>query len=73
MFYVKSKINEAVEINVDITDENVYTRCPGCGAEISIDIVEEIRNGDFDLFGTTVYCSDKCLTAMRKKIKSASC
>lgn len=77
MFYVKSKMNgndkASAEIAVEITDENVFTRCPSCGAEIPVDIVEEIRNGDFDLFGTAVYCNDNCLEAMRKKIKSASC
>lgn len=73
MYYVKSKLADGCEINVEITDENVFTRCPNCGAEIPIDIVEVIRNEDFDLFGTAIYCNDKCLAAMQKKIKNASC
>ncbi len=59
MFYVKSKFAEGAEINIEFTDENVYTRCSACGAEIPVDIVEEIRNADFDLYGTAFYC-EKC-------------
>lgn len=59
MFYVKSKFAEGTEINIEITDENVYTRCPACGAEISVDIAEEMRNADLDLYGTAFYC-EKC-------------
>lgn len=71
MFYVKSKINEESEIHIDITDENVFTRCPGCGAEIPVDIVEGIRNEDLDLFGTAIYCHE--CTVIRRTIKNAPC
>ena len=27
MFYVKQKISEDAGVNIDITDENVFTRC----------------------------------------------
>lgn len=71
MFYVKSKINETTAINVDITDENVYTRCPECGAEFLVDFFSDwIKDENVDLCGTTVYCSE-CST--NGKIKSASC
>ena len=33
MFYVKEKLNEAVTVSIEITDTNVFTRCPGCGDE----------------------------------------
>lgn len=69
MFYVKSKLTEETEINIEITDENVFTRCPNCGVEISVDIVEESRSEDFDLFGTALYCP-KC---SERICKSASC
>jgi hypothetical protein len=29
-----------VEATVEITDENVFTRCPGCGDEVSVDLAE---------------------------------
>ena len=28
MFYVKETINDAVEVKVEINDENVFCRCP---------------------------------------------
>lgn len=59
MYYVKSKLADGAEINVEITDENVFTRCNGCGAEMPVDIVAESRNDDFDLCGTMCYCP-KC-------------
>ena len=59
MFYVKSKIGNLAEINVEVTDENVYTRCPICGEEFNIDIQDFLLDEEFDLFGTSVYC-EKC-------------
>ena len=58
MYYVKSKLADGCEINIDITDENVFTRCPNCGAEIPIDIVEESQIDGFDLCGTVCYCHE---------------
>ena len=55
MFCVKEKLNGAVEVTVEITDENVYTRCPGCGDEVSVDLAELFSNGESDLYGTAVY------------------
>jgi len=45
-------------ITTEITDENVFTQCPGCGSEVSIDLVELFSDGAGDLFGTAVYCAD---------------
>lgn len=60
MFYVKTKLSDECEINTEITDENVFTRCAECGAEIHIDLGELAGNcGELDLFGTAVFC-DKC-------------
>lgn len=68
MFCVKEKLNGAVEVTVEITDENVYTRCPGCGDEVSVDLAELFSNGESDLYGTAVYC-DKC----SRKIRNERC
>ena len=59
MFYVKEKLSDAVEVTVEITDENVFTHCPSCGDEVSIDLAELFSDGESDLYGTAVYC-DKC-------------
>ena len=71
MFYVKTKLNDTTDIKVDITDENVYTRCPKCGAEFLVDFFSDLMKDDnVDLCGTTVYCSE-CSTT--DTIKNASC
>lgn len=56
MFYVKAKINDAVEISTDIHDDNVFCTCPGCGCEVGVDLAEIFSTGNSDLYGTSVYC-----------------
>ena len=58
MFYTKAELTDGVVFTTEITDENVFTRCPGCGDKVSIDIAELFSDGEGDLFGTSVYCSD---------------
>lgn len=59
MFYVKERLNEAMEISIEITDENVFCHCPMCGFEVPVDIAEILSDGESDLFGTSVFC-DEC-------------
>lgn len=58
MFYVKEKINDAVEVSIDISDKNVFCICPGCGGEVCVDLADMLPNEDFDLYGTSVYFDD---------------
>ena len=58
MFYVKAKINDSVEITTKIHDDNVFCICPGCGCEVEIDLAELFSDGESDLYGTAVYCTD---------------
>lgn len=51
MFYVKEPINDAMEVTVEISDENVFCRCPVCGREV-------LGDGKGDLSGTAVLCED---------------
>lgn len=51
MFYVKSQIGENSAIVTEITDENVFTRCPDCGSEIAVDLSDLADEGQHDLFG----------------------
>ncbi len=66
MFYVKEKLSRAVEVTVEITDENVFTRCPGCGDEVGVDLAELFSDSESDLYGTAVYC-DECSREIRNK------
>lgn len=66
MFYVKAKLSDAVEVTVEITDENVFTRCHGCGDEVSVDLAELFSDGEGDLYGTAVYC-EECSRKIRKE------
>lgn len=57
MFYVKTRLDPETVIEVDITDENVFTRCPECGAEVQIDLNDMVdEGGQLDLYGVSVCC-----------------
>ena len=58
MFYVKERLSDTLEISTQITDENVFCHCPICGSEVSVDIAEILSDGESDLFGTAIYCSE---------------
>jgi len=53
MFYVKVRGRK-----VNIREDNVFTRCPVCGKEHAVDIVELFSGGDIDLYGTAIYCPE---------------
>ena len=38
MFYIKENLNDTTSISVEINNENVYCRCPQCGAEVPVDL-----------------------------------
>lgn len=59
MFYVKEQLNDALDISVEINDENVFCRCPHCGSEVQVDLADVFHDGEIDLFGTAVLC-DRC-------------
>lgn len=71
MFYVKEQLNDAMEVSIEINDENVFCHCPRCGTEMQVDLAEVFADEEIDLFGTAVMC-DSC----SKKImggKSCGC
>ena len=59
MFYVKEKINEVMEVRIEVGSDNVYGICPRCGDEVQINL-EDLANADdsLDLYGMAVYCDD---------------
>ena len=63
MFYLKTELAEGVALETEITDENVFTRCPECGAKVPVDLAAFVGDEDFDLYGMGVYCDD-CAKAM---------
>ena len=62
MFYVKEKINDVMEVSIEINDENVFCTCPKCGKEVRVDLVEVLEEGD--LVSTKV-CCNTCSETMR--------
>ena len=62
MFYVKEKINNSMEISIEINDENVFCTCPKCGKEVRVDLVGVLEEGD--LVSTQV-CCNTCSETMR--------
>lgn len=64
MFYVKAEIADGVTIQAEVTHENVFNRCPRCGAEVAVDLAEIVTDDGLDLYGTALYC-DECARAVR--------
>ena len=62
MFYVKEKINDVMEVSIEVNDENVFCTCPKCGKEVRVDLVEVLEEGD--LVSTQV-CCNTCSETMR--------
>lgn len=58
MFYVKEKISNAVELSTELTEKNVYSRCPKCGKEVQVNLEDVFSEGDVDLSRTSVLCED---------------
>jgi hypothetical protein len=57
MFYLKTQMPNGGVAKTEITDENVYTRCPDCGRELPVDLVEVFSDGKGALYSTSIICS----------------
>lgn len=69
-YYVKATTKNGGVIRVSIAADNVFTHCPVCGKEHRInDFIDLVRSGDFDLYGTAIYC-ERC--AKKRIEKGAS-
>ena len=66
MFYIKTKQHSGKMVSAEITDENVFTRCPECGREMPVDLAEIFADGEGDLFITQVFCA-ACTTGSTKR------
>lgn len=60
MIFVKAKINQDVEIKVDLYGDEFRSCCPKCGIEndVSIEDIAQIINDGGDLAGTSIWCID---------------
>lgn len=70
MLYLKTKINNHIEIKVDLYDDEIFTMCPECGIEHEVDtemIISILKNGG-DFSSTSVYCSD-CSKSNKRETK----
>ena len=59
MFYVKEKLGTGLLVQIDLTDENIFTTCPMCGEEVGLDaglLATVLTDGDFH--STAVYCEE---------------
>lgn len=59
MFYIKQKNGDVL-----ITHHNAFTKCPRCGKEVQVDILDFVLRDPRDLMGIELYC-DKCKEAMK--------
>lgn len=65
-YYVKGTTEAGEPVTLPIEADSVYTYCPDCGKEHVVDIVELACAGDFDLYGSAVYCRE-CADKRRKE------
>ena len=66
MFYVKEK-NDSLEVKVELTDENIFCQCAGCGKELRVDLSRVFAEGG-DLFSTSFMCRD-CIESRLSRMK----
>jgi uncharacterized protein with PIN domain len=61
LLYIKTKLNEHVEIKVELYEDEIYTRCGGCNKEMPVEPenIATIINEGSNFAGTTFYC-EKC-------------
>lgn len=64
MFYIKTQLTDEVAVTVEITEENVYTQCSGCGAEMPADLAELLSESG--LYNTYTFC-EKCMKQIKKQ------
>lgn len=57
-YYVKGTTEAGEPVTLPIEPDSVYTHCPVCGKEHVVDIVELAVAGDFDLYGSAIYCPE---------------
>lgn len=69
MFYVKEKVSSNLDVTVEIHDDNVFCICPECSDEVVIDLAQLFSDGESDLYGTAVYCSE-CSKSKLRDLKS---
>jgi len=75
MLYIKTKLSEGITLTIPIYNDEIYTKCPGCGVEHAVEpeIIAHILNEGECLESTSVYC-EKCSkkeTAKMAEIKTA--
>lgn len=61
MLYVKARINDDVEIRVNIYGDDIYCSCPDCGKEVSVDedVILDVLKGGGCLTGISI-CYEEC-------------
>lgn len=58
MLYTKARLGENIEVKIPLYDDEIYTQCPGCGIEHTVepDILAHIINEGDDFASASVYC-----------------
>jgi translation initiation factor 2 beta subunit (eIF-2beta)/eIF-5 len=64
VLYIKTKLNDQVEIKIDLYEDEIFTTCPVCGKEHQVD-AKKIE----DWVGTSVSCgSYECNNQMTEEV-----
>ena len=70
MFYIKTKQHSGKMVSTEITDENVFARCPECGREMPVDLAEIFADGEGDLISTQVLCAACTKESTKRRLSS---
>lgn len=62
MFYMKHKGKK-----LEICEDNVFTICPQCGKECSVDLQDILSLEHADLYNTDVYC-ERCSAEWEREL-----
>ena len=66
-YYIKGTTKAGEPVTLSIEPDSVYTHCPDCGREHTVDIVDLAAAGDFDLYGSAIYCHE-CADKRRQTV-----
>ncbi len=60
MIYIKKDYGSALELRIDVYEDEFYCTCPRCGKEVHLDekMLKELVNCDCDFVGTAFLCNE---------------
>lgn len=60
MLYVRTQLNDQIDIKIDLYEDQIFSTCPLCGREeqVETDVIVSILSNGADFAGTNIYCNE---------------